>query len=72
MIFANILGFFLTKCPNFFGIAHLTCKCRLKLPSILKIIEMNGGFLIDFPISTLSLTKVVSVFSLFSPLVDQG
>lgn len=44
MIFANIFWFYLTKCPHFGGIAHLTCKCRLKLPSchILIIIEMDA------------------------------
>lgn len=79
MIFANIFWFYLTKCPHFGGIAHLTCKCRLKLPSchILIIIEIDAFLfflnqLSSFPINSLSLTKVVSVFSLFSLLVDQA
>lgn len=68
-------------CKNFlvlFNKVSPFCKCRLKLPSchILIIIEIDAFFffnqLSSFPINSLSLTKVVSVFSLFSLLVDQA
>lgn len=84
MIFANIFWFYLTKCPNFFRIAHLTCKCRLKLPSchILIMIEINAfyffksTFIFSYQYSKLdrsgvSILSVLTVGWAWNPMTPQ-